>query len=156
MITTLLATLPPQTPQVPVPLEELLKLAGEFLDNGRLDEAEQLLDRILSAVPKANAPLHLKGILLFRRNRHEAAAELIERALRLAPDKAAFHRNLCPIYERIGRYDDALRIGCRALDMNQYDLQTLYNLALVHYRRLELDDSIACARRALALDPSAP
>jgi Tfp pilus assembly protein PilF len=156
MITTLLATLPPQTPQVPVPLEELLKLAGEFLDNGRLDEAEQLLDRILSAAPNADSALHLKGILLFRRNRHEAAAELIERALRIAPDKAAFHRNLCPIYERIGRYDDALRVGCRALDMNQYDLQTLYNLALVHYRRLELDDSIACARRALALDPSAP
>src|SRR5258708_10165451 len=40
--------------------------------------------------------------------------------------------------------------------MDRYDLQTLHNLALVHYRRLELDDSIACARRALALDPSAP
>jgi Tfp pilus assembly protein PilF len=156
MITTLRASLPPQTLQVPVPLEELLKLAGEFLDRGRLDEAEKLLDCILSAAPNAESALHLKGILLFRRNRHEAAAELIERAVRLAPDKAEFRRNLCPIYERIGRYDDAVRVGRRALDMDQYDLQTLHNLALVHYRRLELDDSIAYARRALALDPSAP
>jgi tetratricopeptide (TPR) repeat protein len=155
MITTSRVSLP-QTPQVPVPLQELLKLAGEFLDKGRLDEAEHLLDRILSAAPSTESALHLKGILLFRRNRHEAAVELIERAVQLMPDKALFHRNLCPIYERIGRYDDALRVGHRALDMNEYDLQTLHNLALVHYRRLELDDSIACARRALAIDPSAP
>jgi len=156
MTTASRVSLPPQTLQVPVPLQELLRLAGEFLDKGRLDEAENLLDCILAAAPSAESALHLKGVLLFRRNRHEAAAELIERAVQLVPDKAVFHRNLCPIYERIGRYDDALRVGWRALDMNQYDLQTLHNLALVHYRRLELDDSIACARRALAIDPSAP
>jgi tetratricopeptide (TPR) repeat protein len=67
-----------------------------------------------------------------------------------------FQRNLCPIYERIGRYDDAIRVGHHALDVDQHDLQTLHNLALVHYRRLELDESIAFARRALALGPSAP
>jgi tetratricopeptide (TPR) repeat protein len=156
MIKTLPASLPPQTLQVPVPLEELLRLAAEFLDQGRLDQAENLLDCILSAAPSAESALHLKGLLLFRRNRHEAAAELIERAAQLVPDRAAFHRDLCPVYERIGRYDDAVRVGRRALDMDRNDLQTLYNLALVHYRRLELDDSIACARRALALDPSAP
>jgi hypothetical protein len=31
------------------------------------------------------------------------------------------------------------------LGLNQYDLQTLHNISLVHYRRLQLDDSIACA-----------
>jgi tetratricopeptide (TPR) repeat protein len=156
MIRTFPPPLSPQKVKVPVPVEELLKIASEFLNGRRLDEAEGLLAHILSAAPDTAAALHLKGIVLFRRNRHEAAAELIERALRLAPDNAVLHRNLCPIYERIGRYDDALRVGYRALDVDQYDLQTLYNLALVHYRRLELDDCIACARRALALDPSAP
>src|ERR1700724_1683856 len=98
------ASLPPQTLQVSVPLEQLLQLAGELLDKGRLDEAENLLDCILTAAPSTDSALHLKGILLFRRNRHEGAAELIERAIQLAPDKAVFRRNLCPIYERIGRY----------------------------------------------------
>jgi Flp pilus assembly protein TadD len=144
-----------QRPAVPVPLEEVLKHAGEFLDCGRLDEAERLLDHILSAAPDAAAALNLKGILLFRRRRNEAAAEVMERAVALAPD-AAFRRNLCPIYERIGRYGDALRIGRQALESDRHDLQTLHNLALVHYRRLELDESIACARRALTIDPGAP
>jgi hypothetical protein len=48
-----------------------------------------------------------------------------------------------------------LRIGRAALDADHRDLQTLHNLALVHYRRLERDDSIAPARRALAVDPTA-
>jgi hypothetical protein len=81
---------------------------------------------------------------------------LVERAVQLAPDAAEFCRNLCPIYERVGRYEDALRIGRRALDMNHYDVQTLYNMALVYYRQLRLDDSVACARHAVTLDPSAP
>jgi tetratricopeptide (TPR) repeat protein len=48
-----------------------------------------------------------------------------------------------------------LRIGREALEGDGDDLQTLHNLAVVHYRRLELDESIACARRALTLDPGA-
>jgi Flp pilus assembly protein TadD len=156
MITTSLVPVQPPMPQVPVPLDELMKLAGEFLEGGRLTEAERLLEHIISAVPDAPSALHLKGVVLFRTNRPAAAAELIERAIDLAPDAMVFRRNLCPIYERLGRYDEALRIGHQALDMDPCDFQTLHNLALVHFRRLELDESIACARRALAIDPTIP
>jgi len=141
---------------VPVPLNELLKLAGEFSEAGRLSEADAILDRILLAVPDEPSALHQKGVLLFRMGCHEAAAEMIERAIGLSPDAIMFRRNLCPIYERLGRYDDALRVGRQALDKNCDDLQTLHNLAVTHYRRLELDQSIACSRRALALAPAAP
>jgi thioredoxin-like negative regulator of GroEL len=143
-------------PQAPVPIEQLLRIAGEFMNSGRLGEAEELLTRILSAAPNTASALHLKGILLYRSSRYQAAVEPMERAVRLAPDTPEFRRNLCPIYERVGRYEDALRVARHALEANNYDLQTLHNMALVHYRRLQLDDSIACARRAIALDPSAP
>jgi Flp pilus assembly protein TadD len=146
----------PPMPKVPVPLNELLKVAGEFSEGGRLPEAERILDHILSAAPDEPLALHQKGVLLFRMGRHEAAAEMIERAISLAPDAIMFRRNLCPIYERLGRYEDALRVGQQALDRDFYDLQTLHNLAVTHYRKLELEQSIVCARRALALDPAAP
>ena len=44
-----------------------------------------------------------------------------------------------PIFERLGRYDDALRVGYQAFERDPYDLQTLHNLAVAHYRKLELD-----------------
>jgi Flp pilus assembly protein TadD len=146
----------PRIPKVPVPLDELLKVAGELSEKGRLPEAERILDHILSAAPDEPLALHEKGVVLYRMGRHAAAAERIERAVSLAPEATLFRRNLCPIYERLGRYDDALRVGHEALDRALDDLQTLHNLALTHYRKLELDQSIACARRALALDPAAP
>jgi tetratricopeptide (TPR) repeat protein len=155
MITSPPTAVRPATPHVPVPLDDVLKLANDFVAGGHLAAAERLLDHILSAVPNAPLALHLKGIVLFRTGRHEAAAELIKRAIEFATDAAAFRRDLCPIYERLGWYEDALRVGHQALDMNCDDLQTLHNLALVHYRRLELDKSIAYARRALAIDPTA-
>ena len=43
----------PAMPRVPVPLDELLKIANEFLEGGRLPEAEKLLDHIISAVPNS-------------------------------------------------------------------------------------------------------
>jgi tetratricopeptide (TPR) repeat protein len=142
-------------PLVPVGLDGLLKLAGEFLQAGRLREAEQVLDEILAAVPHASAALHLKGIVLFRTNRHQAAAEFIERAVQLAPHARPLRRDLCPIYERLGRYEEALCVGQQALEVNPNDFQTLHNMALVYYRLLALDESIACARQALTLDPTA-
>jgi tetratricopeptide (TPR) repeat protein len=146
---------PTAMPRVPVPLDELLKIANEFLEAGRLPEAEKLLDHAIAAVPDSPLALHQKGVVLFRAGHHQAAAEMVERAVKLSPEAINLRRSLCPIYERLGRYDEAVRIGRDALERDGDDLQTLHNLAVVHYRRLELDESIACARRALTLDSSA-
>jgi hypothetical protein len=134
----------------------MLTLATELLDGGRLADAERILDHILSAMPHSGVALHLKGLVLFRTARPVAAATLIERAVELVPDAMVFRRNLCAIYERIGRYDAALRVGRQALELDPCDVQTLHNVALVRYRRLELDECIACARRTLTFDPTAP
>ena len=75
----------PPTPKVPVPLDELLKVASEFSEGGRFPEAERILHHILSAAPDQPQALHQKGVLLFRMGRHEAAAEMVERAISLAP-----------------------------------------------------------------------
>ncbi|MBV9518206.1 MAG: glycosyltransferase family protein [Hyphomicrobiales bacterium] len=145
----------PVMPCVPVPLDELLKIASEFIEGGRLPEADKMLDHIISAVPDSPLALHQKGVVLFRKGEHEAAADMVERAIKVLPEAIGFRRSLCPIYERLGRYDEALQVGREALEVDGDDLQTLHNLAVVHYRRLELDESIACARRALVLDPKA-
>jgi Tfp pilus assembly protein PilF len=142
-------------PRVPVPLDELLNIANEFIDGGRLPEADKLLDHIIASIPDSPLALHQKGVVLFRTGHHQDAAEMVEHAIKLAPGAVNFRRSLCPIYERLGRYDEAVRIGRESLEADGDDLQTLHNLAVVHYRRLELDESIACARRALTLDPGA-
>jgi len=154
----MIATLAPERrglPPTPIAVDELLRHAHELLAAGRLDDLERLLDQILAAAPDAAAALHLRGLLMYRTDRYAAAAQAIERAREIAPGNIGFTRDLCPIYERLGRYEDALSSGHAALALDRRDLQTLHNLALVHYRLLELDDCIAWARRLLAIDPTA-
>lgn len=107
---------PPPTPEQE--FMQLLALAGEHEAAGRLDEAETLLDRILAANPGRPPALHLRGIVAFRKGRGDEAVEYVGRAIALMPDAALFHRNLCEMYRKLGRYDAALLAGKRAVELD--------------------------------------
>lgn len=64
-----------------------------------------------------------------------------------------YHRKLCDAYHALGRYDEALAAARRGVILTRNDLYSHFNLALVHYDRLQLDDAIRCAEKALTLDP---
>jgi tetratricopeptide (TPR) repeat protein len=134
------------------PVAGLLALADRHEQEGRLDEAEAVLDGILSATPETPGAVHQKGIVAFRRGQSLEAAALMERSIALAPGSALFHRNLCEVYRVLGRLDDALAAGSRAAVLDPADPHCHHNLGIVHYDRLMLDEAIGCAERALAID----
>jgi Tetratricopeptide repeat len=132
----------------------LLALANQHEQQGRLDEAEEILDGILSGAPQMPGAVHQKGIVAFRRGRAEEVGALMERSIALAPGSALFHRNLCEVYRVQGRFDDALVIGERATALDPMGPHCHHNLGVVHYDRLALDEAIHCAERALQIDPN--
>ena len=134
----------------------MLAAAGEHEAAGRLDEAEALLERVFEVVPEQPQALHLSGIIAFRRGGRAEGVTRVERAVALRPDVALFHRNLCELYRRLGRHDDALAAGRRAVALDPKDKFALHNLNVLHYQRRELDAAIECAERALAIDPEMP
>jgi hypothetical protein len=111
-----------------------------------------VLDHILTAAPDSPGALHLLGIVAFRGAVSREAMELIERAIALLPGIALFYRNLCEIYRKLSRYDDALIAGRRAVELAPTDPHALQNLSVLYYHRLELGASIVCAEQALVLD----
>ncbi len=135
------------------PIAALLALANRHEQEGRLDDAETVLDGILATDPAAPGAVHQKGIVAFRRGEEAKAAALMERSIALAPGSALFHRNLCEVYRALGRFDDALSAGHRAVALDPDDPHCHHNLGIVHYDRLELDAASGCGERALALDP---
>ncbi len=155
------STDPPPKPTAPPPtpaerIAALVALANRHEQEGRLDEAEAVLDGILAQAPDEPDAVHQKGILAFRRARAAEAAELMERSIALAPGSALFHRNLCEVYRALGRFDEALAVGRRAVALDPADPHCHHNLGVLHYDRLELDDAVAAAGQALALDPELP
>jgi hypothetical protein len=141
---------------VPVPVGELLRIAGEYERAGRIEEAGRLLDHILAALPNQGDALHLAGIVAFRRGSPSRALELMESALRHGIDTPLYLRNICEVYRTLGRLDEALAAARRATTLAPTDPLCLHNQAIIHYHRLELDAALNCAAQALRIDPSLP
>ena len=134
-------------------LARLLNLASEHDRAGRIEAAAGVLEGILAEQPELPAALHMLGIVTFKRGDHLEAARLMERSVDGAPANALFQRNICEVYRVIGRYDDAVAAGKRAVALAPNEPHSHNNLGVTHYHRLEIDEAIRCAERAKALAP---
>jgi len=139
--------------EVPLPLEDLLSLAGRLEAERNYALADRLLLRALSVAPDHPDVLHLSGIVAFRLGRRDEALGKIEQAIRLGTEIRLYLRNISEVYRSLGRSDDALKAARRAAALAPKDPVCWHNLAVIHYHRLELDDCIASAEQALALSP---
>ncbi len=137
---------------VPVPIAELFALAADCERAGKLQQADSLLNHMLTAMPTQPDSLHLAGIVAFRLGRIEEALESMQRAIQFGVDTPLYLRNICEVYRTLGRLEEALDTASRAVALSPNDPLCLHNLAIIHYERLELDESIACAERALAMN----
>ncbi|MBY6242591.1 tetratricopeptide repeat protein [Methylosinus sp. Sm6] len=76
---------------------------------GRLNEAETLYRTILSTEPAHAETLHLLGLLAVERGAAQSGAEMIGRAMALAPGQAIHHNSLATAFRALGRREDAVR-----------------------------------------------
>lgn len=136
-----------------VNLADALAEISAFERDNRLDEADDLAQRVLRAAPGHPHVLHMAGLVAYRKGRIEEAVSQMEQSMRIAPEVALYPRNMCEIYRGAGRLDDALRVGKKAVELAPKDSRAWFNLALIHYERLELEAAITVSDQALALDP---
>ncbi len=141
---------------VPVPFQDLLQIAGEREQSGKLEDADRLLGHMLAAAPRQPDALHLSGIVAFRLGRHEEALAKIEEAIERAVDPSLYLRNIAEVYRVMGRLDDAAAAARRAVALRPSDPVCLHNLAVILYERLEPEASIAAADQALLMNPDLP
>lgn len=141
---------------VPMPVGELFELVNESIDAGRLDRAERLLGHVLAVEPEAADALHLRGLIAYRRKHVYEAAALMERGVTAGGRRGGQLRNLSEVYRYMGRLDDALATARRAVAADPADPLGPFNLAMVHYDRVELEPCIAAALHAVQLRPNLP
>lgn len=142
--------------EVPLPLEDLLSLAGRLEAEKNYALADRLPLRALAVAPDQPDVLHLSGIVAFRLGRRDEALRKVERAIQLGTDIRLYLRNVSEVSRSLGRSDDALAAARRAAALAPRDPVCWHNLAVIQYHRLELDDCIASAEQALALNRFLP
>lgn len=140
----------------PMTLQDAFEKAVAHEQEGRLDDAERLLSQILATVPDQPDALHELGVLAARRKNFAEAAGLIERALQTGNRPGLYYRNICEVYRRLGRLDEAIDAANRAVDLSPNDPHSLVNLAIIYYSSGRFADGAVASERAIAVAPDLP
>ena len=136
-----------------VTVAQALELAIQHHNAGRLDDAESIYSQILDALPDHHDALHLLGLVAHEREEHVKAAELIGRAVALAPQVGEMHGNLALVLQDLGRDDDAIAHFETALSISPDFAEGHHNLGLLLQGRGDLEAALGHFERAVTLAP---
>ena len=132
---------------------ELLNMAVQHHQDGRLDEADSLYRLLLEVDPKLPDALHLFGLICLTRNQPGDAIELIERALAVNPENAAYHGNLGRAYAAFDDFDKALQAFRRAVEINPGSAESLASMGQLLRQMDRTDEAIECLEQAREIQP---
>lgn len=127
--------------------------AFEHHVRGRLAEADAGYRALLQRSPDHVDGLHFRGILLHQAGQHEAALELIRKAISLAPGQGAAHSNLGVVLLALNRPGEALQSFDRAQAIHPESAEALVNRGNALQALERSDEALQSYDRALAVNP---
>ncbi|HTV47745.1 MAG TPA: tetratricopeptide repeat protein [Phycisphaerae bacterium] len=137
-------------------IQQLLNLAVEHHQAGRLAEAEAIYRQILVRQPNFADALHLLGVIAQQKADHQAAVELICKAISIKPGEAIYYYNLGNSLKFLQRLDDAVDAYRTALNLKPDFIQAYINLGHVLHIQNRLEESFRTYRAALDIQPGHP
>jgi Tfp pilus assembly protein PilF len=134
-------------------VEKMLQEALDHHHAGRLAQAEQVYRQILAADSQHPDSMHLLGMIAFQTGRSEESLVLIQNAIAVKGNRAAYHSNLGNVLQSQGRLREAGACYQRALLLKPDSAEVYVNLGNIFKEQGQIDSSLTCYRRALALSP---
>jgi tetratricopeptide (TPR) repeat protein len=130
-----------------------LAVGVEFHQNGKLDKAERVYQRVLRNMPTLAEAWHLLGLLRFQTNRFQPAADYFEQALALEPQNPLYLNIFGITLRNLGQMERAASILEQAVAINPDDADQHVELGLVLTHLNQFSAALACYRQAIALNP---
>lgn len=136
--------------------EDLFFEALEAEEEGRWDEAEGLLRRLLEEVPQHLDALVNLGNVRLKLGHPQEAEGLYRKVLSLDPDHVEANYNLACLLEERGQVEDAILFYRKALHEAPDFADAHFNLARVLEKKGLREEATLHWRRYLELDPFSP
>ena len=130
-----------------------LEAAARFEAQNRLPEAEAVYRAVLAANPGCADAWHALGLLAFQIGRRTHGFALVEEAIRIDGNSSFYHRNLCEMYRREGRIEEAIRHGEVACRLSPEDAESWHYLGMAQTNAKKVKAAIASYRRVVTLKP---
>lgn len=135
-------------------IERLFAKASQEFQEGRLDAAFEIAERLLRRSPRHAAAWGLLAAIHQRRGERELCVERYRRAVELRPEDAALTNNLGMALRAVGLPAQAEAAFREALGVRpEYDL-ALNNLGLAELDQGRVEAAVESFRRALAARPT--
>ncbi len=131
-----------------------MSVARAYLGQGKPDQAEQIIQRVVAARPKDDAPRRVLGDVLDSQGRTEEAVAAYEKAIELRPTNVLNYLSLGVSYYQRGKYADAIKAYDKALEIQPDNLWAILDLGAAHYALGDLDKALAVFGTAPKPDPS--
>ncbi len=120
---------------------------------GDLKRAKSLYIEILNRDEKhIDAALNLANIYL-KEHRYSFAIDLLQKALRFAPQNALIYNQLGIIYEKIGKSDRAIEHYKNAIRVDEKFINAYNNIGAMMYRQKRYKEAIEIFKLSLQKDP---
>lgn len=142
-----------EAPPASLTLSDAMELAVGLHEQGYLEAASELYERVLAAEPDHADALHLHGLSLHQQGRHDDALVLLGRAVARAPANADARNNLGNMLLGAGRLAEAEAEYRAVLELRPDFAGAHANLGVTLRRRGDAPGAEVAFRRALALDP---
>lgn len=135
-------------------LNQEIQRAANFANQGKFNQAEQVLREIIAADGRFHPAVHMLGQLAFQRGRDDIAAQLFHRATILGRNVAQYHRDHAEALFYLGRIEEALSAINRSLRINPNDPKAHFVAGNSLMNIGERDQAIKAFEKTIALEPN--
>ncbi len=136
-------------------IEQVVEMAINCHQLGRLSEAEALYQHILRSQSDNIDALHLSGVLCTQTGRHDEAIDLIKKAIAINPHISAFHSHLGNAYQNAEQYDEAIASYKTALQLEPNSVDIYTNLGALFHKLENYTEAATYYLHALRFNPQA-
>jgi len=131
----------------------LMNQAMQLHQQGQLQKARALYERVLKVEPTNVQALHLLGVVAAQTGHHQWAVDLISRAIARHPGDATFHNNRGNSLIELGRIEEALGSFDRAIALNPDYAEAYYNRGDALHRLGRLEEALSSYDATVARAP---
>ena len=131
-----------------------IRLAAQLQSEGKLEQAEAILNSLLEANPKDAHALHLLGIIAHQVGKITLGIQFIQKAIESNPNISLFHSNLGEMHRQLNDVHLSIQCGERAVALDLSSGHALSNLGIAYYDAKRYEQAENCHKRALTLDPT--
>ena len=131
-------------------IDSFLDAAFSAYNEGRFDEAEELVRRVLNIEPTHGDGLYLLGLLAFQSGALEPASDLLYQAVKLYPNQDNYALALASVLQKQGRLDEALSFYEKYKD----NMMVLAQIGLIYAQKGQADWATSAFQKVIETDKS--